>query len=157
MRSFNVALIIVILVVFSSCKQNTAKSEIKEKAVVERQDKKEDLLLIKDTAFFINSTGGEDVKLLFNIKSKDSVIYSVVYGEMGKSTYEFVFNKILKQASCVTYRYEEPISVNADPTVYSEKKEDLATSAESSKRLTALFMSYNKILNSASAAKKEKE
>ncbi|GEM_PF-398560 len=149
MKNYKIALSILSLCIISHCKQNAGKSAVSRKVDRNYKDKNPELLAIRDTTLFINSSEGEDVKLLFNIKSKDSVIYSVVYGEMGKSTYEFVFNKILKQASCVTYRYEEPISVNADPTVYSEKKEDLATSAESSKRLTALFQSYHKIFNAA--------
>ena len=67
-------------------------------------------------------------------------------GETGKSDYKFIFNKNLKSAECKTYRYTEPIYVNSNPKIISQKTEKLNTSKESNKRLSALFQSYRNIL-----------
>ena len=157
MKNFNIPILITSLFIIFQCKQNTGKLSVDKKVEVDNKQNDDGLLLVKDTTLFINSTQGEDVKLLLAVNSNDSVIQSNMYGEMGKSTYEFVFNKILKKASCITYRYEEPISINSNPKISNEKKEDLATSVEASKRLTAIFHSYQKVLNPAFALKTEKE
>ena len=157
MKNFNIPILITSLFIIFQCKQNTGKLSVDKKVEVDNKQNDDGLLLVKDTTLFINSTQGEDVQLLLAVNSNDSVIQSNMYGEMGKSTYEFVFNKILKKASCITYRYEEPISINSNPKISNEKKEDLATSVEASNRLTAIFHSYQKVLNPAFALKTEKE
>ncbi|KFF13067.1 hypothetical protein N6B72_15235 [Chryseobacterium soli] len=105
---------------------------------------KDSLKQIKDTTLFVNSSQGESVKLLINTKTNDSIFESEIFGETGKSTYKFVFNKFLKKAECTTYRYTEPISVNSNPKIKSEKKENLLSSKVSSTRLTNIFNSYLK-------------
>lgn len=157
MKNFKIPILVLLLFIIFQCKQSTGNLSVDKKDKVEDKKNHDSLILVKDTTLFINSTEGEDVKLLFDVSNKDSVIQSNMYSEMGRSTYEFVFNKILKKASCITYRYEEPISINSDPRISTEKKEDLASSVEARKRLTDIFRSYQKVLNPAFASKSKAE
>ena len=129
-----------------SCKKkqyiNISKSPIGKTV----ENKKDTLRKIKDTTLFVNSSEGEEVTFYINNLTNDSIIISEVMGETGKSDYKFIFNKNLKSAECKIYRYAEPIYVNSNPKIISQKTEKLNTSKESNKRLSALFQSYRNIL-----------
>ncbi|MDV7698282.1 hypothetical protein N6B72_15260 [Chryseobacterium soli] len=134
-----------IITLFFSCKKETKlqQNNSEERTVVKIN--KDSLKQIKDTTLFVNSSQGEDVKLSINTNTNDSIFESEIFGETGKSTYKFVFNKFLKKGECTTYRYTEPISVNSNPKIKSEKKENLLSSKESSNRLINIFNSYLKV------------
>ena len=134
---------------FSFLSLSCKKSNKKIQTISGNKDfliQKDSLQKIKDTTLFINSSEGEEVRLSVNIVTRDSIIESEVLGEMGKSDYKFVFNKTLKTGDCKTFRYLEPIYINSNPKISSEKKENLSTSKEASKRLNDLFRSYKNIL-----------
>ena len=124
-------------------KSDTPADKINVKSI--SQTKKDSLTMVKDTTLFVNSSQGEEVKLYINNSTKDSVFESEVFGEMGKSEYRFQFNKNLKTGECRTYRYTEPISINSDPEIKSENRENLSSSAEVSNRLKNIFASYRKV------------
>lgn len=129
-----------------SCQQKQSKvfEETQGKELI--ISKMDSLVKIKDTTLFINSSEGEEVLLFINSMTKDSIITSEVMGEMGKSTYEFIFNKELKSAQCDTYRYAEPIYVNSEPRIISHTIQQLNLSSTIDKKLNNLFKNYKKIL-----------
>lgn len=129
----------------SSCKKENKITNNKHDSRKIIEINKDSLKQIKDTTLFINSSEGENVKVLINIKTQDSIIESEILGETGKSTYKFTFNKTLKNGECTTYRYSEPIYVNSNPKINIEKKENLSSSKESLNRLTNIFNSYLKV------------
>jgi len=140
--------ILIILILFSFLSLSCKKSNKNIQTTSGNKDlaQKDSLQKIKDTTLFVNSSEGEEVRLSVNIVTRDSIIESEVLGEMGKSDYKFVFNKTLKTGDCKTFRYLEPIYINSNPKINSEKKENLSTSKETSKRLNDLFRSYKNIL-----------
>jgi hypothetical protein len=139
---------IIAVILFSSFYLSCKKHDIYPEKQSDKRiaiTKKDSLLKIKDTTLFVNSSEGEEVKLFINTITKDSVIESEVFGEMGKSEYRFLFNKNLKIGECKTSRYSEPISINSDPKTKSEYKENLSTSKAAAKRLQSIFISYRKV------------
>lgn len=141
----NILSIILILLwgMIISCKKDNYKKLLS----VEKENIITDTLkLIKDTTVFINSTEGENVKLFINKINKDSTVESEVLGEMGKSLYKFTFNKKLKTGECEIYKYEEPIYINSNPKIKSQKKEYFNTSIATKEKLNGIYKSYRKIL-----------
>ncbi|SHL10141.1 hypothetical protein [Chryseobacterium polytrichastri] len=140
MKNF-ISLYLLALLSFLDCKKTDSKTKDYNRGIV----KNDFFQKVKDTTLFINSSEGENVKVLINTKTQDSIIESEILGETGKSTYKFTFNKTLKNGECTTYRYSEPIYVNSNPKINIEKKENLSSSKESSNRLTNIFNSYLKV------------
>lgn len=142
MKNLHLIILLFFVSVIISCKKKQTEAPIKTAV----ENKKDTLRKIKDTTLFVNSSEGEEVTFYINNLTNDSIIISEVMGETGKSDYKFIFNKNLKSAECKTYRYAEPIYVNSNPKIISQKIEKLNKSKESNKRLSALFQSYRNIL-----------
>ncbi|MFP3598163.1 hypothetical protein [Chryseobacterium sp. SIMBA_029] len=146
MMNKNTLLILpILLFLFVSCKKEIKFSQKNTEQRTVGIVNKDSIKQIKDTTLFDNSSQGEDVKLSINTHTNDSIFESEIFGETGKSTYKFVFNKFLKKGECTTYRYAEPIFVNSNPKIKLEKKENLLSSKESSNRLTNIFNSYRMV------------
>ncbi len=130
-----------------SCKKENKNFQNKPETNISKVSEKDTLRKIKDTTLFINSSEGEEVTFLINKKNNDSIIQSEVMGETGKSDYQFIFNKSLKEGHCTSYRYTEPIYVNSDPKIKSKTQENLSTSRETNKRLKGIFTSYHHLFS----------
>ena len=117
MKNLHLIILLFFVSVIISCKKKQTEAPIKTAV----ENKKDTLRKIKDTTLFVNSSEGEEVTFYINNLTKDSIIISEVMGETGKSDYKFIFNKNLKSAECKTYRYAEPIYVNSNPKIISQK------------------------------------
>lgn len=139
-------LFIVLFFYMISCqqKQNRVFEEIQGKEFI--ISKRDSLIRIIDTTLFVNSSQGEEVILSINSITKDSIITSEVMGEMGKSVYEFIFNKKIKSAKCDTYKYAEPIYTNSEPRIISHTVQKLNSSSIVDEKLNDSFKSYKNIL-----------
>lgn len=145
MKNIQIISLTFILFLFSCKKELKKNFNFSDKNNVVAKKENDSLKKIKDTTLFINSSEGEEVILFINTKTKDSIIESEVFGEMGKSEYKFIFNKTLKVGKCTSYTYLEPIYVSSNPKIKSKIDENLLSSAQTNKRLTDIFKSYQTV------------
>lgn len=124
------------MVITNSCDKKIHKAG---NLIMPKTKNVDSLVFIKDTTVFSNSSEGENLLLFKNERTKDSVIKSTVYGEMGKVDFIFIFNKELLKANRLTSTYEEPIYMNSNPKIIRETKENLKTSILKKKELMNIF------------------
>lgn len=147
MTKIKASIFLITMIVMSSCTQN------KQVQIHNTIEKKDSLLLIKDTVIFGESTGGTEVKLFKKLNSNDSIMKVETLGEMGNSNYTFTFNKKMANVVHIVNEYEEPVSINSTPKTKNRKIESLKDSNKN--ELTNLFYEYKSVFNNARNKKNE--
>lgn len=137
MRKFKILTIVFLFISNISCDKKLNKAE---KSVILQTKDIDSLVFIKDIIVFSNSSEGEKLLLFKNKRTKDSVIKSTVYGEMGKVDFTFIFNQELLKANRLTSNYEEPIYINSIPKIKEVIEENLNTSIFKKNELINIFL-----------------
>jgi len=88
------------------------------------------------------STEGNEITLYTDPQTKDSILTVEIFGEMGKVTYKFTFNKNLTDAVKSSCGYDQPFGV-----VASVDKKTLKTSKDAEKELRETFQTVRKELS----------
>jgi tetratricopeptide (TPR) repeat protein len=103
------------------------------------------------------SAEGNEIKLYTAPQTKDSILAVEIFGEMGKVTYKFTFNKNLIEAEESSCGYDKPFG-----TVASVDKKTLKTSKDAEKELREMFLTvrdnlYNVLRNLSASDKNATE
>lgn len=144
-------IVVCFFITINSCKKSESVIVTK---IINKEKIKDSLILLKETVFFTESSEGQEIKLFLDSNKKDSIIISENYGETGKESTKFLFNKNLISAENIVTEYKEPISLNTNPIIKREITRTLKSSNAKKKELTETFIKYKDLFISKSTNNK---